>query len=66
MLKKVLKLKLKIFGIVILALVLVQLVSAYVFGFITENRMDLQFKDLTNTPLVKVIHRGYQYRASFK
>ncbi len=59
MFKKVLRLKLKVVGIAILALILIQLVTAYVFGYIAQTRMELQFKDFVNTPLVKVNHHEY-------
>lgn len=59
MLKKVLKIKLKIVGIVVLSLVLIQLVTAYVFGFMAQKQLDLQFKHLTESPFVTVVSHDY-------
>ncbi len=59
MLKKVLKLKLKVIGAIVISLVLIQLISAYFFGVIAEKQFDLQFRHLTATSLVKVEKREY-------
>jgi uncharacterized protein YdgA (DUF945 family) len=59
MLKRVLQLKLKLVGIIVLTLILIQLLTAYVFGFIAQSQMDMQFKQLTDSPFVKVIRRDY-------
>lgn len=59
MLKRVLELKLKLVGALIFVLILVQLITAYIFGIIAEKQIDFQFKQLTNSPLIKVIHRNY-------
>jgi uncharacterized protein YdgA (DUF945 family) len=62
MLKKVFKLNFKIVVIALLSLVLLQLITAYVFGFITKTQVDIQFKQMTDSPLIQVkqhkYHRG--------
>ena len=59
MLKKVFKLKFKIIVVALLSLVLLQLVTAYIFGFITEKQMDSQFRHMTDSPLIQVKQRKY-------
>lgn len=59
MLKKILKIKLKVVGGILLILLLVQLISAYFFGVMAEKQLDLQFKYITDTSLIKVVSRDY-------
>jgi len=59
MLKKILKIKLKVVGVIALVLVLVQLISAYFFGVMAERQIDSQFKHLTDTSLITVASRSY-------
>lgn len=59
MLKNVFKLKFKIIVVSLLSLVLLQLITAYIFGFITEKQMDLQFKHMTDSSLIQVKSREY-------
>lgn len=59
MLKKALQFKLKLLIVVIFILILIQLITAYVFGFMVKKQEELQFNKLTNSPLIKVIHHEY-------
>lgn len=59
MLTKILKLKLKVIGICIVAIILIQIISAYFFGILAEKQLDLQFKHLTNTSLITVVKHKY-------
>ena len=59
MLKKVFKLNFKLVIILLLSLVLLQLVTAYVFGFLTKTQMDIQFKHLTDSSFIQVQGRQY-------
>ena len=59
MLKKILKIKLKVIGGILLILLLVQLISAYFFGVMAEKQLDIQFKYITDTSLIKVVSRDY-------
>jgi uncharacterized protein YdgA (DUF945 family) len=58
--KKILKIKLKVLLAIILVVILIQVVTAYFFGVIAEKQIDLQFKNLTQSPLIKVVKRDYQ------
>jgi uncharacterized protein YdgA (DUF945 family) len=59
MFKKILNIKLKVVAIVVLLLVVVQLITGYIFGFIAQKQIDAQFKYFTSSPLIKVVSRGY-------
>lgn len=60
MLKKILQLKLNIILVVISALILLQLITAYVFGFIIQKQKDLEFDHFLGTlPVIKVLKRDY-------
>lgn len=59
MLKKIYQLKFKIAITVLFALVLLQLVTAYVFGFITETQMNKQFKRFSESPFIQIKNRKY-------
>lgn len=60
MLKKILKIKLKVIGVIIVGLVLAQVISAYFFGVVAEKQIDKQFNKLTKTSLIKVLKRDYE------
>lgn len=64
MLKKILQTKFNIVLIVIVGLIVIQLGSAYIFGFIIQKQKDQQFKYfLGNSSVIKVVkheyHRGF-------
>lgn len=59
MLKKALQFKLKLLVAIIFILLLLQLITAYVFGFIIKKQQDLQFAKFTSSPLIKVVHHEY-------
>lgn len=59
MLKKALALKLKLFVALIFIVLLTQLITAYIFGFITAKEETLQFSKLSASPLVKILHHEY-------
>lgn len=59
MLKKMYQLKLKVIVIVLFSLVLLQLVTAYFFGYTTETQMNAQFQRMTASPFIEVKHRQY-------
>lgn len=59
MLKKVMKINLKIIGIVVVVLIAVQVVTAYFFGIIAEKEFDNQFRKVTDSSLIKVVSRNY-------
>lgn len=58
MLKRITKLKFIV--ILVVVLMLIQLITAYIFGFIARSQLDLQFKQITDSPMVKVIKHDYQ------
>lgn len=59
MFKKALAFKLKLFVAIVFILILAQLTTAYVFGFIAKKQETLQFNKLTSSPLIKVIKHEY-------
>ncbi|MBP9742237.1 MAG: YdgA family protein [Burkholderiales bacterium] len=59
MLKKMYQLKLKIIVIMLFSLVLLQLITAYFFGYTTERQMNAQFQRMTSSPFIEVRHRQY-------
>src|SRR6185437_130441 len=60
MLKKIIRVKLNILLIVIAGLVILQLVSAYVFGFAIQKQKEQQFNYfLGDSPVIKVLKRDY-------
>ncbi len=60
MLKRLLKINLKVIGSICCGLLLAQIISAYFFGVIAEKQFAMQFRQLTNTPMVNVL--GHQYK----
>lgn len=60
MLKKILQIKLKVIGVVILILGIAQIISAYFFGVIAEKQLDVQFKRITATAVIHVLKRDYK------
>lgn len=63
MLKKALGFKLKLIGFIGVSFLLVHLISAYFFGFIAKNELQLQFRQITDLPFVQVIK--HEYRQGF-
>ncbi|MFN8769991.1 MAG: YdgA family protein [Neisseriaceae bacterium] len=63
MLKRIIKIKLAIGIFIVLGLILVQLVSAYIFGFKAEDQLNMQFKKMTNSPYIVV--DNYSYKRGF-
>lgn len=59
MLTRILKLKLIIGVVIVLALVLLQTVSAYIFGIRAQDELNMQFKKITNSPYIVVDHYNY-------
>ena len=59
MFKKVFKLNFKVIIVALLSLVLLQLVTAYVFGFIIKRQMDIQYKHLSDYTLIQVKNHNY-------
>ncbi len=59
MLRKILKLKLKFIGGIVIALVLLQLITAYVFGYMAQTELETQFKRMTDSQLIKVVKHEY-------
>lgn len=60
MLKKILRVKLNIILIIIAGLIILQLISAYVFGFIIQKEKNRQFDYFLNkSPIIKVLKRDY-------
>lgn len=60
MLKKILRFKLNIILVIIAGLIILQLISAYVFGFIIQKQKDRQFDYfLGNSSVIKVLKRDY-------
>jgi uncharacterized protein YdgA (DUF945 family) len=59
MFKKVFKLNFKIIIVALLSLVLLQLVTAYIFGFIIKTQMDIQYKHLSDYTLIQVKNHNY-------
>lgn len=64
MLEKILRIKLNLLLIIAASLILLQLISAYVFGFMIQKQKEQQFNYfLGNSPIIKVIkhdyHRGF-------
>lgn len=59
MFKKVMKINLKVVGIVVVCLLLTQVITAYFFGVMAEKQFEFQFKKLTNSQFVKVVDYNY-------
>ncbi len=59
MIKKVMKINLKIIGIVVAILVAIQIVTAYFFGVIAEKQLNQQFSQISDSNLIKVVNRTY-------
>ena len=59
MLSKIIKIKLKVIGAIAVGLILIQIISAYFFGIMAQKQLDLQFKKITDSPLVSVVDRNY-------
>ncbi len=59
MFKKVFKLNFKIVIVALLSLILLQLVTAYIFGFIIKTQMDIQYKHLSDSTLIQVKNHKY-------
>ena len=60
MLKKILNIKLKVVAIVVISLMVIQLITGYIFGFVAQKQIDAQFKYFTDSPLIKVVGRQYK------
>lgn len=59
MFKKVFKLNFKIIIVALLSVVLLQLITAYIFGFIVKVQMDIQYKHLSDSTLIQVKNHNY-------
>ena len=60
MLKKILKFKLKFLGVAVVLLLLLHLITAYMFGFTAQKQLEQQFQKITDTPLIKVVKHDYK------
>lgn len=59
MLHKLIKINLKIIGFIVLLLILIQCITAYIFGYIAKNQLELQFQHMTDSPYIKVVSHEY-------
>lgn len=59
MLKKIVKINLKVVGVIVFGLIFAQVVTAYFFGVMAEKQLNFQFKKLTDNQFIKVIDYSY-------
>lgn len=59
MFKNLFKIKLKLIALIALVIILIQLITAYFFGFIAKEQLEKQYNTITKSPFVKVIKHTY-------
>ena len=59
MIKKIYKIQINILVIILIGLILTQIITSYVFSFIVEKQLNLQFNKIIKSSLIKVKHRTY-------
>lgn len=59
MFKNLFKIKLKLIALIVLIIVLLQLITAYFFGFVTKGQLEKQYNTITKSPFVKVVKHTY-------